>query len=213
LAESWELDDEGVTFRLRGDVRWHDGQPVTAEDVLFTFELAKDPESASLLESAYLTMVESASVIDALTIRFEFVAPHSQPMQAFWWAPLPRHLLGDVQPAQLTQAPFNRQPVGSGPFRFVSWTAGQQVVFEANEEYTEALGGRPLLDRIVFRVVPEATTRLTEILTGAIDVNYELLPDEAQQVDGQRGVVLMHYPGREFLYIGWNNERSPFDDA
>jgi len=213
LAESWELDELGVTFHLRGDVRWHDGQPVTAEDVLFTFEMAMNPESASLLGSAYLTMIESASVIDPRTIRFEFVAPHAQPLQAFWWAPVPRHLLQNIPAGQLSQASYNRQPIGNGPFRFVSWEAGTQVVVEANEEYPEALGGRPMLDRIVFRVVPEATTRLTEILTGAIDVNYELLPDEAQQVDGQRGVVLMHYPGREFLYIGWNNERSPFDDA
>jgi peptide/nickel transport system substrate-binding protein len=212
LAESWEMDEQGVTFRLRSDLRWHDGQPVTADDVQFTFELAKNPETASLLESAYLTMIREARVLDPQTIRFEFVAPHSDPMQAFWWAPLPRHLVGDVAPAQLAQAPFNRQPVGNGPFRFVSWDAGQQATFAANEDYPQGLGGRPYLDRIVFRVVPEATTRLTEILTGAIDVNYSLLPDEAQQVQAQRGVELINYPGREFLYVGWNNEREPFRD-
>jgi peptide/nickel transport system substrate-binding protein len=213
LAESWDLDDAGVTFRLRGDIRWHDGQPVTADDVLFTFELAKNEQTASLLESAYLTMVESARVIDPQTIRFEFVAPHSQPLQGFWWAPLPRHLLGDVAPAQLAQAPYNRQPVGNGPFRFASWTPQQQVVFEANHDYPEALGGRPLLDRVVFRIVPEATTRLTEIITGAIDVNHTLLPDEARQIEGQRTVSLVRFAGRNFLYVGWNNEREPFRDA
>jgi peptide/nickel transport system substrate-binding protein len=212
LAESWELDEQGVTFRLRNDVRWHDGQPVTAEDVAFTFELAKNPETASLLESAYLTMVQSAQVVDPQTIRFNFVGPHSQPLQAFWWAPLPRHLVGDVAPGQLAQAPFGREPVGNGPFRFVSWASGQQLTLEANEDYPAALGGRPYLDRVVFRVVPEATTRLTEVLTGAIDLNYSLLPDEARQVEGQRRVRLINYPGREFLYIGWNNERDPFND-
>jgi peptide/nickel transport system substrate-binding protein len=212
LAESWDLDERGVTMRLRNDVLWHDGQPVTAEDVVFTFELAKNPETASLLESAYLTMVRSAAVVDAHTVRFEFVAPHAQPMDAFWWAPVPRHVLQGVAPGQLAQHGFNRQPVGSGPFRFVSWDAGQQVVLEANDQFPAALGGRPMLDRIVFRVVPESTTRLTELLTGAIDVNYTVLPDEARQVDQQRGVTLNHYPGREFLYVGWNNEREPFRD-
>jgi peptide/nickel transport system substrate-binding protein len=212
LAESWELDEGGVTFRLRNDVRWHDGQPVTADDVLFTFELAKNEETASLLESAYLTMVQSARVLDPQTVRFDFIAPHSQPLQAFWWAPLPRHLLGDVAPAQLAQAPFNRSPVGNGPFRFASWTPQQQLVLEANQEYPEALGGRPYLDRVVFRIVPEATTRLTEILTGSIDINHTILPDEAQQVEGQRAVRLVQFPGRNFLYIGWNNEREPFRD-
>lgn len=213
LAESWELDDNGVTFRLRDDVRWHDGQPVTAEDVAFTYELAQNEETASLLQSAFLNMVRSATVIDPNTIRFEFVAPHSQPLQAFWWAPLPRHLLQDVAPAQLAQAPFGRQPVGSGPFRFVSWQPGQQVTFEANDDFAPSLGGRPRLDRVVFRVVPEATTRLTELLTGAIDVNYTLQPDEAQQVEGQRGVRLISFAGRGFLYVGWNNAAEPFTDA
>ncbi len=212
LAESWDLDDQGVTFRLRDDVFWHDGQPVTAEDVLFTFNLAKTPETASLLEAAYLTMVQSAQVIDPRTIRFDFVAPHSQPLDAFWWAPLPRHLLEGVAPAELAAAPFNRQPVGSGPYRFVSWEAGQMLTIEANEQFPQALGGRPHLDRVVFRIVPEATTRLTELLTGGIDINHTILPDEARQVEGQRGVQLRHYPGREFLYLGWNNEREPFRD-
>ncbi len=212
LAESWELTDNGVTFRLRDDVRWHDGQPVTAEDVKFTFDLAKNPESASLLEAAFLTMIESATVIDPRTIRFDFVAPHSQPLEAFVWPPLPRHRLQDVAPAELGQAPFNREPVGSGPYRFVSWDAGQRLTLEANPDFPQALGGRPYLDRVVFRIVPESTTRLTELLTGAIDVNYSVLPDEAQQIQNQRGVELRHYPGRRFTYLGWNNEREPFRD-
>jgi peptide/nickel transport system substrate-binding protein len=213
LAESWDLDERGVTMRLRQDMLWHDGQRVTAEDVKFTFDLAKNPETASLIGSAFLTMVQQATVVDPHTVRFDFVAPHAQPMDAFWWAPLPRHLLADVAPGQLAQHEFNRNPVGSGPFRFVSWSPGESVILEANDRFPQALGGRPLLDRIVFRIVPESTTRLTELLTGAIDVNYTVLPDEARQVDQQRGVTLTHYPSREFLYIGWNNQREPFRDA
>jgi peptide/nickel transport system substrate-binding protein len=157
-------------------------------------------------------MVQQASVIDAHTIRFDFIAPHAQPMDAFWWAPLPRHLLGEVAPGQLAAHEYNRRPVGSGPFRFVSWNPGEALTLEANPQFPEALGGRPLLDRIVFRIVPESTTRLTELMTGAIDMNYSVLPDEARQVEQQRGVTLHHYPGREFLYVGWNNAREPFRD-
>lgn len=213
LAESWDLEDTGVTFHLRDDLQWHDGQPVTAEDVAFTFELAKNPQSASLLESAYLNMIEAATVIDPQTIRFDFTAPHSQPLQAFWWAPLPRHLLENVSAGALAQDPFGREPVGNGPFRFVEWSPGEQLTLEANETYPEELGGRPMVDRVVFRVVPEATTRLTEVLTGAIDINYTLQPDEARQVEGQNGVRLASFPGRAFLYLGWNNEVEPFTDA
>jgi peptide/nickel transport system substrate-binding protein len=87
------------------------------------------------------------------------------------------------------------------------------VVLEANAEYPAGLGGRPLLDRVVLRIVPEATTRLTELLTGAIHMNYLMQPEEARQLEGQTGATLMHYPGQEFLYLGWNNEREPFRDA
>ena len=213
LAESWELTDNDVTFTLRSDVTWHDGQPVTAEDVLFTYELAKNPETASLLGSAYLTMVTGATIVDAQTIRFDFDGPHSQPLQAFWWPPIPRHLIGDATPAGLAQHSYNRQPVGNGPFRFVSWNPGQQLTLEANDAHPAELGGRPMLDRIVFRVVPEATTRQTEVLTGGVDINHTVQPDEAEQMENRAGVRLVAFPGREFLYLGWNNESGPLADA
>ncbi len=214
LAESWELSDSGVTFRLRDDVKWHDGQPVTAEDVKFTFDLAKNPETASLLGSAYMNMVRSATVVDPRTIRFDFVAPHAQALDGFWWAPLPKHLLQDVPAAQLLQAPYNNNPVGSGPFRFVSWDRNQRLVLDADTAFTPGLGGRPNLDRVVFRIIPEATTMLTEILNGSADViGWTLLPDQAKQIEGQRGVELRHFPSREFTYVGWNNQREPFTDA
>jgi peptide/nickel transport system substrate-binding protein len=213
LAESWELSDSGVTFRLRNDVTWHDGQPVTAEDVKFTFDLAKNPETASLLGSAFVNMVESATVVDPQTIRFDFTAPHAQALEGFWWAPLPKHLLEDVPPAQLSQADFNQSPVGSGPFRFVSWERGQQLILERNAQFPQALGGAPHLERVVFRLIPEPTTMLTELLSGNIDVaGWTLLPDQAQQLEGQEGVELVHYPSREFTYVGWNNERPMFSD-
>jgi peptide/nickel transport system substrate-binding protein len=217
LAERWELSDSAVVFHLRRDVKWHDGQPVTAEDVKFTFDLAKNPESGSgLVGPVYLGQVDSATVIDPYTIRFHFKAPHADALEDFWWAPVPKHLLGNVPPAQLTQTPFNRRPVGSGPFKFVEWRPGNSLTLEANPAFPQALGGRPALDRVVFRVIPEATTLVTELLNGTADViAYSLLPDEAARVkaaEGQ-GFVLSHYPGREFYYIGWNNTRPPFDDA
>ncbi len=212
LAESWELSDTSVTFKLRDGVTWHDGKPLTAEDVKFTFDLAKNPQAAAGVVSAYLPMVKSATVVDPRTIRFGFTEPHAQPLEDFWWAPVPKHLLQSVPPAQLSQAPFNLRPVGSGPFKFVSWQQGQQLVLEANPQFPAALGGRPRLDRVVFRVIPEATTRLTELVNGSLHMDYSILPGEAQQVQRQRGVTIEHFPSREFTYLGWNNEREPFRD-
>lgn len=216
LAERWELSDTAVTFHLRRDVKWHDGRPVTAEDVKFTFDLAKNPEAASgLVGSVYLTQVRSATVVDPHTIRFTFQAPHADALEDFWWAPVPKHLLGSVPPAQLGQAPFNRNPVGSGPFRFREWRTGNSLTLEANPDFPASMGGPPKLQRVVFRVIPEATTLVTELLNGTADViAYTLLPDQAAQVRQQQGngFRLINYPGREFYYIGWNNTRPPFND-
>jgi peptide/nickel transport system substrate-binding protein len=218
LAESWTMDgDTGVTLKLRRDVKWHDGPPVTAEDVKFTFDLAKNPKATSgLVGSVYLTQVKSATVVDPYTIRFAFTNPHAQALEDFWWSPLPKHILGNVAPEQLTQHPFNQKPVGSGPFKFGEFRPTQSLVLEANPTFPAALGGRPKLDRVVFRMIPEATTLVTELLNGTADViGWTLLPDQAAQVKSQsgNGYRLSNFPSREFYYVGWNNEREPFKDA
>ncbi|HSH44766.1 MAG TPA: ABC transporter substrate-binding protein [Longimicrobiales bacterium] len=214
LAESWELHgDTAVTFTLREDVRWHDGEPVTAEDVKFTFDLAKTPETGSLIGSAYLGSVESAEVLDPRTIRFTFTEPHAQALEDFWWAPVPQHLLEETDPAGMANAPFNRQPVGSGPFRFGEWRSNDRLVLVRNDSFPEGLGGPPAADRIVFRVIPEPATLLTELITGGVHVDIPLEPDQTPRVEGTDNLRLHSYPGNTLFYLGWNNQRAPFDQA
>jgi peptide/nickel transport system substrate-binding protein len=103
--------------------------------------------------------------------------------------------------------------VGSGPFKFGEWKANQSLTLVANPEFPEALGGRPNLDRVVFRVTPEATTMVTELVNGTADMAaYTLQPDQAKQVQQQRGLDLRHYPSREFTFFAWNNTRPLFAD-
>jgi peptide/nickel transport system substrate-binding protein len=213
LAESWELTgDTGVVFKLRRDVRWLDGKTVSAEDVKFTFDRAKDPAAASLVGSAFLADVDRAEVIDSFTVRFHFARPHAQALEDFWWAPLPKHLLENVSPAELRNAPFNRQPVGSGPFRLVEWQANQRMVLEPNPAFPAALGG-PGQARLVLRVIPEASTMLTELKTGGVHVDIPVLPDQSQQIKPDNNLQFFSFPGRTVYYIGWNNKREPFTSA
>lgn len=213
LAERWELEgDTAVTFTLRDDVTWHDGEPVTAADVKFTFDRAKAPETGSLIGAVYLGRVASAEVLDAHTIRFAFTEPHAQALEDFWWAPVPEHLLGDVAPSQLANAPYNRAPVGSGPFRFGEWRANDRLMLVPNEAFPEALGG-PAASRVVFRVVPEPATLLTELLTGGVQVDNAVEPDQTAAVEDAASLTLHSYPGNTFYYLGWNTQRRPFDQA
>ncbi|MGH7502392.1 MAG: ABC transporter substrate-binding protein [Longimicrobiales bacterium] len=214
LAESWEEQgDTAVVFQLRRDVRWHDGVPVTAEDVAFTFERAKLPESASLIGDVFVNEVASVEVVDSFTVRFRYTRPHAQSLEDFWWAPAPKHLLESVPAAEMRNAPFNRQPVGSGPYRFIEWRANERLVLERNEDFAASLGGPPEAARIVFRIVPEASTMLTELVTGGVQVDVPVFPDQVGRIESESGLRLLAYPGRTVYYVGWNNARPPFDDA
>lgn len=213
LADSWDMSDTAVTFHLRKDVRWHDGKPVTAEDVKFTFDMAKDDATGSLIGSAYLPMVKSAEVVDSYTIHFRFVEPHAQAIEDFWWAPAPKHLLQGVAAAEMRNAAYNRAPVGSGPFKFSQWQANQRLVVERNPDFPEALGGPANLDRVVLRIIPEPSTMLTELLTGGVQVDVPVAPDQTRQIKQNRSIEFFGFPGKTVYYIGWNNKRPPFNSA
>lgn len=211
LAESWELDgDTMVTFVLREDVRWHDGTPTTAQDVAFTFRAIKDPSTA-FPDPVRFAAWDSVEVVNARTVRFH-VRPHPDPL--FGWtltAIAPAHLLSEVAPGAMAQAPFNRSPVGNGPFRFASRRANDRVVFEANRGFAETLGGRPNLDRLIYRVIPESSARVAELVSGGVDLAFAYpIADLAQLVDGLRAVET---DARQMSFVAWNARRPPLDDA
>lgn len=218
LAERWDtarLDSNTIalTFRLRRDVAWHDGVPTTAHDVKFTFDRARDPAYA-YPNPGFFTYYDSARVEDDHTITF-FLKPHSEFLDVWRaFSPMPRHILGDVAPEEMRSHPFNTQrPVGNGPFRFVAHAAQDRWIFEANPDFPEALGGRPYLDRLVYRIIPEETTLFTEFLAGEVDVNLIVLPEHAARVQENPGTRLLAFPWRQGAFIAWNGRRPLFESA
>ncbi len=213
LAESWELAPDGlsVTYHIRKDVKWHDGTPTTAEDVKFTYERCIDP-AVAYANAATFEFYTGAEVLDPYTIRFTFSGTFADPVENLaLWTIMPKHLLEQVPPAELRNAAFNRNPVGNGPFKFVRWVANQEVVFEANDAFPPSLGGRPYLDRIVMRVVPEQTTEVTMLLTGQNDLQRAVPPQEGKRVEASDGARLITFPSRAYDFIGWNERLPMFD--
>ena len=213
LAQSWRMiGDSGVVFNIRRDVRWHDGRRTSAHDVAFTFERVKNEEAASPHVEQFAQWTR-AQVIDSFTIRFSF-NPHVEPM--FAWSQLaimPKHLLDSIPPARLRQAAFNKNPVGNGPFRFVSQRPNDRWVFEANRSFPAALGGRPRLDRVIWRVVPDNTAQITEIRTGQVDMILGPRAENVATLDAEPTMRAMIRPSNRYNMITWNGKREGLSDA
>lgn len=213
LAESWEmLGDTGVVFHIRDDVFWHDGVHTTAYDVAFTYERAKDPRTA-FPNTGYFELWGAAEVLDSFTVRFRF-EPHTDPLAVLPVFPImPRHRLDSIPPERLRQAAFNRDPVGNGPFRFVAQRPNDRWVFDANPDFPAGLGGRPYLDRVVWRVIPENQAQISEIRAGTVDLVMSVLSNQLAALDARPELRAIVRSSRKYQFIGWNTRRRPLDDA
>jgi peptide/nickel transport system substrate-binding protein len=214
LARSWEFDDDtsAVVFRLREDLTWHDGVRVTAADVAFTFERIKDPD-VPFPNPAYFDYWDAVEVVDEATIRF-YVRPHANPL--YGWtrtAIMPRHVLGDVPPLELERHPFGTtQPLGNGPFRFVERVVGDRWVFEASPDFPAELGGRPYLDRLVYRQISDDFALVAALRTGEVDLVIDASPSMLELVAQDSAILATSYHAPEYAFIAWNSRQPWFED-
>ena len=168
LAESWSVSDDGLTwtFNLRHGVMWHDGQELTADDVVYTFETIQTSEDdIAPFRPRFMqgdTPIQFEAVDD-----YTVVATLESPNASFFTdisVPIvPRHVL---EGQDLREGPFNRAPVGTGPFKVVEWNTAESIVLEANEDYFR---GRPCIDRLIFRIIPDEQTQVAALQTGEVD--------------------------------------------
>jgi peptide/nickel transport system substrate-binding protein len=215
LAESWDsaaagTDSLALTFRLRRDVYWQDGRQTTAHDAALTFRLAMDPRSAYVDAAALALFHPEPEVLDSFTVRFR-MRRHPDYLEAFFLLPpLPAHVLGSTAPEQLARHPMGTNPVGNGPFRFTRRSA-QEWVFDANPDFPAALGGRPYLDRLVYRTIPEQTSLITEILTGRIDMAVSIRPPQVPRLEEAGDVRVVTFPLPNWVFIALNTRLHLFE--
>ncbi|OEU72791.1 MAG: peptide-binding protein [Desulfuromonadales bacterium C00003107] len=210
LAERWEIspDNLTLTFHLRQGVRWHDGAPFTAEDVLFTYRLLVDPKTPTAYAERY-RQVATAEVLDAYTFRVRYHKPLATALISWAFSVHPRHLLEGVE---ITKSPLASHPIGTGPYRFVAWQRGEKIVLEANPDYFE---GPPYIQRVLYRVIPDASTMFLEMQSGGLD-HMGLTPLQyARQTDTpafRRRFRKYRYPAFAYTYLGYNLHRPMFQD-
>jgi peptide/nickel transport system substrate-binding protein len=216
LAQSWDTvavgaDSLSLTFHLRRDAMWQDGRLTTAHDVAHTYRLARDPASAYVDAASLALYSPSVEVVDSFTIAFRLLR-HPDFLEAFFLLPpLPSHVLGDVAPSDLARHPIGTAPVGNGPFRFVRYSS-QEWVFEANDSFPVALGGRPHVDRVVYRTIPEQTSLVTELRTGNVDLAVSIRPPQVAQLEASGDVRVLQFPVPNWVFLALNT-RLPFFDT
>ena len=207
LAESWEVKEgprPEITFTLRPGVRWHDGRPFTAEDVRFTYQTIMDEKTNTVRRSDY-ELVDRLEVLDARHLRVIYREPFSPGLSSWTMGIIPRHLLAG---ADINTTPFNRRPVGTGPFKFGEWVSDEKIALTANLDYFE---GRPYLDRIIYRIIPETSLSEIELLTGGIDL-FSTYPHQYQRMSRDPRLTLYRYPSLGYTYIGYNQNSFLFQD-
>ncbi|MCK4536501.1 MAG: peptide-binding protein [Desulfuromonadales bacterium] len=210
LAESWEISEDNltITFKLRKDVTWHDGQPLTADDVMFTYQLYIDPETPTAYAERY-RQVSSAEVVDSHTFRVHYAKPLATALISWSLAVHPKHLL---EGQDITKNPLARHPVGTGPYRFAKWDVGEKVVLEANPDYYE---GQPYIHRVVYRIIPDQSTMFLELQSKGLDY-MGLTPlqytDQTDTPAFRRNFNKYRYLAFGYTYLGYNLRRPMFQD-
>jgi peptide/nickel transport system substrate-binding protein len=202
-AESWVVEDGRIfTFTLRPNVVFHTGRALTASDVVYTFESVRDPEVASGYAGNFPGLL-SVEAVDELTVQFEFDSPTAVALSNI-------ALVGIVAEDYTTDLQQARtRPVGTGPFRLVSWERNEQVVLERHDDYH---GDTPRLRQITFRVIPDGAVRATNLMTGEIDVASEV-PAPFVLRFRQEGTFGISAAQGAYWAVFINTLVEPFDDV
>ncbi|MGY0692396.1 glutathione ABC transporter substrate-binding protein [Virgibacillus sp. FSP13] len=207
LATDWEqIDDLTWKFKLREGVKFHDGTDFNAEAVKKTFDRVLSEETASPRASLY-EMIEEINIVDDYTVEFKTSYP---------FAPLLSNLAhyagGIISPKAIDEygAELGQHPVGTGMFKFESWTPGSEIKLSTYDEYW---GEKPNIDSVVFKVVPEDSTRIAMVETGEAHLAEPVPVSEVDRIENSQNMKLNRSDGLGIDYIGFNVEKEPFDDA
>lgn len=218
LAESWETSPDHLvhTFYLRRDVRWHNGEPFTAKDILYSFERMRDPSVMAAHLRGYYQDVEKLEALDDYTVRFTFSTEYYLSFESAAGLPIvPQSVFDDGQ--DFNTHPASRSPVGTGPYRFREWRTGQEIVVERNPDYWRKEAGKQgYVDRVVYRIATDPTTALQMLRAGQLDMMTRFQQVQwARQTSSPQFTEKFHkfeFYVPEYSYVGWNSLRPFFAD-
>lgn len=213
LVKSWDIspDQKTITFKLKPNLKWADGAPLTSADVLFTWQAVTDEKTASPYASDF-QLVKQAEIPDALTFRVTYAQTYAPALDS--WAGLqilPKHLL---QGKDLHTTAFARNPVGSHYYKLDNWTHGENLKLSRNPN---SVLGPARIDKLITRIIPDNSAQFLELMAGNIDymgldpIKYSRIIPARPEL--QRKLALYKELGNSYTYMGFNLKHKPFDDV
>lgn len=214
VAESWDVTEDGLkwTFKIRQGIKFHDGHELTADDVIFSYSLPLNADYTGPYSLPF-KVIKEINKVDDYTVDFVLTEPYAPFITiTATMGVLPKHILGDVPVAELGKHEFNtKSPIGSGPFKFSEWKDGQYVKVDAFDDYYD---GRPYLDSIIYKIVPDANAIIAQLQAG--DITYTgITPTNvpiAQKMMDEGNLVLKSGVQNAWDYIGYNLRNPLFED-
>ena len=211
LATDWEISDDGTvyTFHLREDVTFHDGTPFNAEAVKFNFDRMLNEDhpyynTGPFPLSFYFSAIQETRVVDEYTVQLVLGEPFAPLMSNLAY---PTGLIVSPSAVREYGEDYGRHPVGTGPYQFVEWESNTQVTVEANPDYWGPAAG---VDQIVFRPITDSNTRVTEMLSGGLDLMVEVPPDSVQVFEQRDEFTVYEQAGPHLWFLILNMREGPF---
>ncbi len=207
LAESYEMAPDGLsyTFHLRKDVKFHNGDPLTAEDVKFSFDRLR-AKDLGYSYGAQVETIDSIDVVDPLTVSFKLSKP-TGPFLVYMAFPG-----SSIVPKKLVESghDLNAHPVGSGPFKFVSYQPRTAIKFERNADYFQA--GKPYFDAMEYRIISDITALTNAVMSGQVNFSNEIPAKDWSRVKSSPSLTAQTLEGSRYYWLLPNNTHAPLDN-
>lgn len=216
LAKKWDIknDHKSILFILKMNLRWNDGTPFTSEDVKYSYILYTHPDVMSVRQDferyfihnsdGMIDFNKSFVVLNDSMIQFNFNESVEDPLFITGLPILPKHIFKNIPLNKIFYSEINFKPIGIGPFKLESYTRQQQIVLSKNDSTN--FDHIPLIDKVIFKVVPDYSSRINQLKNGEVDIVPSIRPDDAELLAKRfENITISSISGRDYDYIGWNN--------
>lgn len=211
-AELPVISEDGLTYtvKLKDSIKWSDGQPITADDVVYTIETGKNPDTGSPLISAY-DKVKTVEKVDDQTVKFTLSQIYAPFLYSLCQAIVPAHILKDVKPTEIQTNPFGTDPaktVTSGPWKWTAWKQGESHTLDADPNYWGAV--KPHINQIVYKIYADQNTEVQALLKGDTDHISAIPVTQVEAVKADSDISIIQKPGAQYEYVMFNFDGKNF---